>query len=295
MANKQNTSTGVEKIKAAAKNPANSKLFDAFITGALDESVVDKSYMNTDIEFSTEEVENVCKLLTRERIGAYQNDTNRSASELLEKYLDVVVDGDHANDKIIDANMSIMTDVLNSIDPDHNLDDETALQISAAALFRNIFMVVLGTPAVIKEDVSTAANESVKVEEPKAEETVVVVEPNKELSDVNLKELQMAFEDMKSGKLSKTDFYQLVKNLISDERILEQMLDIISGFKTIEEPKAVEKVVEKIEEKPKEELKAQEPSKEDKSEPKKDSVEEEFTGVFKILHDIAHTDKYAKK
>ena len=174
MAKKTNVNTGIERLKAAAKNPANSKLFDAFITGDLDETVVDKFYLNTDIEFSDEEVENVCKLLTRERIGAYQNDTNRSASELLDRYLNAVTDGDHVKDKVIEANMDIMTDVLQSVDPKHEMDDEIALGISAAALFRNIFMVVMGTPATIKEEMVTAANESVEVEETKMDEKAVV-------------------------------------------------------------------------------------------------------------------------
>ena len=240
MANKNNVSTGVEKLKAAAKNPANSKMFDAFITGELNENVVDSLYMSFDIDFSNEEVESVCKLLTRGRIGAYQNDTNRSAEELISRYLDVVVDGDHVNDSIVEANMGIMTDVLKSVDPE-NTDDEMALIISAAAIFRNIFKVVLGTPVTVKEDVVTAANESVKVDS-KVEETIKpevvdeVVNSTKVLdlpaiSPMYVEKLQGAFNDMMAGNLSKANFYKLAKEIITDEKELEKIKEGLKHLK----------------------------------------------------------------
>ena len=232
MSKKTNVNTGVERLKAAAKNPANGKLFDAFITGALDESVVDPSYTEIEIDFSDEEIENVCKLLTRGRIGAYQNDTNRSATELIAKYLKLV-NGDQ-KDPVVEANMAVMTDILDNFSPDV-YEDDYALSMSVSALFKNLFQTVLGTPVVVTDDtpMSTAANESVKVDEPDTDDKAVlpVVVENDELSSNDIKELQMSFNDMKDGKISKTEFYKVVKEVVNDERILEQMLDIINKIK----------------------------------------------------------------
>ena len=258
MATKNNISTGIEKIKAAAKNPANSKLFDAFITGALSEDTVNPVYMDTDVEFSDVELENVCKLLTRERIGAYQNDVERSAKELITKYLKYVC-SDETDDQVIEINKSVMTDILGEFSPDIYEDDD-ALKISVSVLFRNVFKTVFGTPVETEgcqTAATTAANESVNVDNSDVVNQLVIKTP--EISKDKLAELQIAFDDMKVGNMSKTAFYNIVKGVTSDKDILNNVKEKLLSIKVDrkDEPKFINNTskpvskVESTQEKPK--------------------------------------------
>ena len=228
MSKNEKENNGVSRVKAAAKNPAVSQLFDKFITGGFDPNVVPESYTNFDVELSDNETENVCKLLTRSRINAYKNDINRSGKELIAQYLKAV--NDDEKDPVVFANKVIMTELLGHFDPEIYEDDD-ALKITVAALFRTVFKDVVGIPVEVKEAANDSATvtettEVVKEDIPKVEVVTDNEEPaivkEETIDKEGLDKIQVDFKSLVDGKITKEDFIKTVETSVKDERVVKK-------------------------------------------------------------------------
>ena len=238
MSKNEKENNGVSRVKAAAKNPAVSQLFDKFITGGFDPNVVPESYTNFDVELSDNETENVCKLLTRSRINAYKNDINRSGKELIAQYLKAV--NDDEKDPVVFANKVIMTELLGHFDPEIYEDDD-ALKITVAALFRTVFKDVVGIPVEVKEAANDSATvtettEVVKEDIPKVEVVTDNEEPaivkEETIDKEGLDKIQVDFKSLVDGKITKEDFIKTVETSVKDERVVNAVKENLNNTKT---------------------------------------------------------------
>lgn len=152
--NVANNEKGIFRLKEASRNPANRKLFNAIINGELDESVVHPSYTDVNIEFVGDELDSVCRCMTRDKIKAYQNDVNKSAQDLANQFLSALNDDNHA----AKVTNSVITE-LSSIFNDDDDEDEIA-RIITMSLIRWALKGALDTRTAVK----AAANESNVVE-----------------------------------------------------------------------------------------------------------------------------------
>lgn len=147
------TPKGIFRIREAGKNPANKKMFDAIANGELDENIVDKSYTMVDIGFVDNELDCVCRVMTRDKIQAYANDIGRSVETLANQF----IQGLSVKDNASEITQKIIDDVAATFDH----DDDEIKKIVVMSVIRNAVMSATG----IVKTVNVAANDSEVVEE----------------------------------------------------------------------------------------------------------------------------------
>lgn len=150
--NHENTDKGITRLRSAAANPAVRKMFDAIISGGIDKNVVDPDYINNNVEFLKDELDCVCRVMTREKITAFKNNINLSAANFADQFIKGLDVKDHASDSA----KEVIDDVASLYDEE--TDDVRAIVIMS--VIRNALMDALDTRTVVK----SAANESVIVE-----------------------------------------------------------------------------------------------------------------------------------
>ena len=217
-----NTEKGIFRLKEASRHPANRKLFNAIINGELDESVVNPSYMDVEIEFINDELDSVCRCMTRDKIKAYQNDINKSAEDLANQFLSALNDDNHAAE--------VTNQVINDVGESFNEEEDTDMvaRIVTMAIIKSALKSVLNTRTAVK----AAANESTVVDlvkdssETPAEEThVVEVVENPETRTINWTDLEndpTVIKIMSDERLAELKNNEFVKPIV-------QMLVYMNG------------------------------------------------------------------
>lgn len=161
------TPKGIFRIREAGKNPANKKMFNIIANGELDENIVDKSYTMVDIEFVDNELDCVCRVLTRDKIQAYANDIDRSVETLANQFIQGLAFKDNASE----ITQKIIDDVAATFDH----DDDEIKKIVVMSIIRN---AIIGATDIVKT-VNVAANDSEVVEDSETIKTVEAEESDK--------------------------------------------------------------------------------------------------------------------
>ena len=201
--NVANNEKGIFRLKEASRHPANRKLFNAIINGELDESVVNPSYVDVNIEFVNDELDSVCRCMTRDKIKAYQNDINKSAQDLANQFLSALNDDTHAA-KVTNSVINDLSAVFNDDDD----EDETA-RIITMSLIRCALKGALDTRMAVK----AAANESNVID--------LVKDPSENPADAT--PVAEAPENPKPAAINWTDLENdpTVISIMSDKRLVE--------------------------------------------------------------------------
>lgn len=142
------TPKGIFRIREAGKNPANKKMFDAIINGDVDENIVDGCYTEIDIEFVINELDCVCRVLTRDKIQAYPNNINHSIETLANQF----IQGLNTKDVATEMTQKIVDDVAATFES----DDDDVKRIVVMSIIRN---AIIGATDVVKT-INVAANDS---------------------------------------------------------------------------------------------------------------------------------------
>lgn len=219
------TPKGIFRIREAGKNPANKKMFNAIANGELNENIVDNSYTMVDIEFVDNELDCVCRVLTRDKIQAYANDIDRSVETLANQF----IQGLNVKDAATEVTQKIVDDVAATFDH----DDDEIKKIVVMSVIRN---AVMSATDIVKT-INVAANDSEVVEEVQKVEVEVVDTENTstETSDavdvdyVKVDEPAKSEDDVMTKIMNNKMVKAFIDAIANEPDSMKELMDIINN------------------------------------------------------------------
>lgn len=208
---------GIYKLRAAANNPANMEMFKDIINGNVDSSVVDKRYMNIDVTFDGDELDHICRVLTRQKIQAFKGNMPDSIRTFGNQFLENL----NIADIFSNTTQRIITIIAVEYDStctdyDENSDEWKAIVTMCA--IKNALKDALG------KNVYTVANDSIVVE--KVDEIPTTTESKKE----TVEDVEFTVEEDDSTKVH-TDANES-ENTTEKEKSREDAIKELHEFMT---------------------------------------------------------------